>query len=459
MSVPSASSPRPPVRSILHLFGLEPGLLHAHEKTLLLLATGLTATAFVIGFSDVSGRYGGIDLRNRVVGARVLAAGKDPYSFRWQPGMSEQWLDPVQRGDIPRVTVPPTVLCLYQSIVWLPYGTLRLVHFGLEWAALLAAIAILAPTIPGRRWRVVFLIVAAATIALGAAWRMHTERGQLYALHALLLAIGVRSGMRSNLDSWRAGIAFGLAIALRPNFAPLGLAFLVLGKYRTAGGAIATAFAAIVLTLPWAGVSDWKSYMAMGDMYYRSMSLPEETPPEQGGPVDAEGFWFGSVIVDPSTPSSSFARFYAESRKRFGLPMINLGTTSKAAILGMTAVLIGLLITGRHRRSPRVVLLLILAFLLDLEYFLPHRWPYADVHWLVPLALAVPLFRSPRPTPQAALLCVLGALVIGNSLALATHSYTTSLARTYLLASGLTILAVWAWFHPNGRPQMEGASG
>src|SRR3954470_14128773 len=106
MSTPPAG--RPPARSILHLVGLDPAGLRPHERTLVLLAAGLIALAIGSGLTDVTGTYGGIDVRNRCVGARVLTAGMDPYTFRWQPGMPDTLLDPRHPAEVPRVTVPPT---------------------------------------------------------------------------------------------------------------------------------------------------------------------------------------------------------------------------------------------------------------------------------------------------------------------------------------------------------------
>jgi hypothetical protein len=187
-------------------------------------------------------------------------------------------------------------------------------------------------------------------------------------------------------------------------------------------------------------------------VYYRYLSAPDQFNQGQVDPPDAEGFYFGSVIVDNDSPSSSFARFYSENRERWGLPRLDLGKVSKGLIVGLILLFLGVLALHRRRRSLRAALLVVIVAMLDLEFLLPHRWPYVDIHWLVPLALSVPLFRSPRPVPQAALLCVLAGLVLGNSLALVTHPYTITLARTYLLAGGLTALAWWGWCRQRSRP-------
>jgi hypothetical protein len=83
--------------------------------------------------------------------------------------------------------------------------------------------------------------------------------------------------------------------------------------------------------------------------------------------------------------------------------------------------------------------------LLDQEYFLPHRWPYVDVHWLLPLALAAPALAAARPANRLGVVLILVGLVVGNALALSPQPYTTTLARTYLLALGLTCVAWAEW--------------
>jgi hypothetical protein len=354
----------------------------------------------------------------------------------------------VDADQVARVTVPPTTLCLYRALSWMPYRAIRLIHFALEWLALVAVIRVLTPLIPRPRLRVGFLVLTAVLVAAGAFWRMHTERGQIYVLHALLLALGSQWAYRARLDSWRAGAAFGLAVALRPSLAPLLLAFLVLGRFRTAVGGFAAAALAVGLTVPVVGVGVWQSYFQMGDDYYLGLWAPERLPPAPVPPdTHAEGFDFGYIIVDPGAVPNTFGSTYRQVQGWLGLPVIDLGRWSKAGMAGLTLALLAVLAVGRRRaaRSPRAALLLILAVVLDLEYFLPFRWPYADIHWLVPLGLAVPCLASPRPGPWGALVCVLGGLLIGNSLALTPDPYVVRLGRTYLLAGGLTGLAVWAW--------------
>src|SRR5262249_1620013 len=157
--------------------------------------------------------------------------------------------------------------------------------------------------------------------AFGDFWRLHVERGQVYAFHLLALSAGVylclrrnsaevlppppsrgrvasgrldspspppprvpppppprhlppsppppralpREGGGSHLASWAAGVAFGVAAAFRPNLIVLAPAFLVLGKWRTGLGTLLTAAVAVAATLPLAPPGVWRSYLEMGD--------------------------------------------------------------------------------------------------------------------------------------------------------------------------------------------------
>ena len=60
--------------------------------------------------------YSPDDLRNRVVGARVMLVGHDPYTFFWQPGMPEELLDPVHEPKAHRLTVSPPTLLIYAVV-------------------------------------------------------------------------------------------------------------------------------------------------------------------------------------------------------------------------------------------------------------------------------------------------------------------------------------------------------
>ena len=94
----------------------------------ILLITSIFFT--VVGFlqdMENSANYGGIDLRNRVIGARLIKANYDPYFFKWSEEYSEFFLDPRDHPNLPvnRVTVPPTILMIHSIFSDISY-TIRM---------------------------------------------------------------------------------------------------------------------------------------------------------------------------------------------------------------------------------------------------------------------------------------------------------------------------------------------
>ena len=111
---------------------------------LILLAGFLNAApAFLTSLKD-SLEYSGVDLRCKVVAARAMLAGLDPYAYEWKPGMSGRLLDPMRRHPGPsRATYPPTLLLMYAPLAELPYRTQRITWALLEWTALAASLGVL----------------------------------------------------------------------------------------------------------------------------------------------------------------------------------------------------------------------------------------------------------------------------------------------------------------------------
>lgn len=454
-------SPAPPPAKVdiplLLRFGIASSRLTGHETVGLQVALLVLLLAGLISAADV-GAFAGIDLRNRVVGARLALAGADPYFTRWSPGMPEELLDPINREPRPRLTAPPTILCLYAPFAPLPYRAQRFLFWALEWAALLGSLVLLTRVVSSRRLRVTLLLVAVLGFAAAEPWLMHIERGQIYVLYLLLLSAAVSLCLRHGLDSWQAGVIFGLAAALRPSFVLVVPAFLVLGKWRSASAAVTAAGVAVALTLPLVGPAGWESYFRTGDIYYEYEWAPERwpDPPDRATlPWEAEGYNFQRAR--PGGPSSSFAHGYAVAQAEHGWPRLNLGLVSKAAML---LFLLGFL-AALHRcrnlpRSPRLTLAVIVLLLLDAEYFLPMRWPYVDILYLVPLALLLPALVGNAPHHRYAAVLVAFGLTVGQNVILFGQLETPSVIRTLALSVGLTVLGVYLWLR--GMPQPEASS-
>lgn len=121
-----------------------------NNKTLnLLIVSAIIIT--LIGFAvDLQNTfvYWGTDLRNRVVGARLIIEGIEPYFFSWHQGLSDRFLDPLDPVDslISRVSVPPTVLALQSIIARLPYMPQKIIWLIVQWSAFLGTVFLLIKT-------------------------------------------------------------------------------------------------------------------------------------------------------------------------------------------------------------------------------------------------------------------------------------------------------------------------
>src|SRR5205807_5005142 len=121
------------------LFSLFPERLTPIERALLRVALIITIAIAAFSFWDMRTRPGD-DLRNRVVGARVMLTGADPYAFHWQSGMPEELLDPVYDPKAHRLTISPPTLLLYAPIAPLPFRTERFISFATEWLAMMVSL-------------------------------------------------------------------------------------------------------------------------------------------------------------------------------------------------------------------------------------------------------------------------------------------------------------------------------
>ena len=77
-----------------------------------------------------------------------MLEGIDPYFFKWQPGLSEKFYDPL---DIPtelvsKLSVPPTVLFLHSIIAGLSYVQQKVIWLLVQWAAFIGTVLIFVKT-------------------------------------------------------------------------------------------------------------------------------------------------------------------------------------------------------------------------------------------------------------------------------------------------------------------------
>jgi hypothetical protein len=362
--------------------------------------TVVLAMTFLNGIASVyDGRnFSGYDLRIRVVGARLLLRGIDPYTYSSSRDYPPQLQDPGQqfRG-LSRCPYPPPLLLVYAPLSPLPYPVQRGLWMGLEWLALLAVIALASRLSHSARVRFLTAALGLGLVASSYVWRFHVERGQYYVFIALLLVLGLRLLLRCRRDHLGAGILFGLAIALRPPVAVLLVPLFVRGLRRTALAGGITAVLCVVATLPLSGPAAYGNYLRMATEWEKIM-LDWSYAERQYGPMPREtgvvdGFRNGALELRGQNWTVGLLLSQARRPALFQTP-----AGQKVVYVAVLALWLGLFYLANRVRpfSVRETVQAAVWLTVLTDYFLPMRVEYADVLYLLPMTLAMPALARQR---------------------------------------------------------------
>ena len=417
------------------------GLWRARWFVLAALAAALVL-AIATSLGDAMA-FAGFDLRPKVLGARALLLGLDPYvvaTLRWTSATPPELADPqtvfYAGKDLSRVTYPPSLLLLYMPFATLPYKVQRLLWWGMEWAAMLAAICVLCAATP-RRFRLAFLVAAIGAFACSYFWRWHAERGQYYVFVVLLLSLDLLA-LRAAVLRPRAwlGAPTGVALAFRPTIAVVVPLLWIMGERRAAVTAILTAATVMIATLPFAGAQEWEHYfdnaatMARQQMVGGKEFFSVSLPPPAGASFLIEGYDFHPgqelQLVGRNAAIAGLVRQPWALRLSVALALL-LSVGAVVAMLWLQA-----------QRAPRELrLLLFVSLPVLLDYTVPMRWLYVDVAFLPVLAVLLPAaIRRADPWALGSLSAALLASVY--------EGMTVSMLRTplFLVAIALSAMAL-----------------
>ena len=332
---------------------------------------------------------GGVDFRNRLVGARLMLAGEDPYWYKWTLGDPLRWLDPVDPPQMPmnRNTVTPACLTVCAPLAPLGYMQARIVWLLVQWAAYAGLAALLVTSVgPGQDRRLVLILVLLAFI--GEAWRAHVERGQIYVLYALLLAISYRI-TRAGHQTW-GGLVLGLLVVLRPTLLLTVVPFALSRRWWFVAATVVGAVAGVLGCFVLADTDDWRSYFRAVDttctayMAGENLDLPAATP-HATIPATIEGWSHLSRSIRFGDPQSGFAPIV----RFFGVPQGKL-VMQLAMLIYVRLAAVCIYRCWKPPVSPGKTFFIGVVVALSAELFMPiRRGGYANVVWLVPTGILI----------------------------------------------------------------------
>lgn len=374
-------APRPPMKSAVPVFAVVLMLV------LLVASFGTDVTQMAAG--------GSIDLRNRITGARLMAAHRDAFHYKWKLPEPSELCDPFNNPALPitRTTVTPTLLMLNLPLAPLPYRYIQYIWLITQWLMLLGTAAMWMLVIPKGGWR--WLWAATVTgFTFTVAWRHHTDRGQAYVVMLFILACWILVTRHPKHDNgFLPGLIAGLLVALRPPFLLLLSPFVLVRRRGQLLGALCGLVLSAGLPLLWSPScwSDYHSAMQTWSDLYRAGTFNPKPPP-QAYPPQVEGLSIDTLAHFsrdiPFADSSLFALF-----KSLGADIV-----PALPVLLTLVLLVALWFRASRGQPDDIVLAGIAAWSFLGDLFLPApRNSYNDVQILNLVAFGLVLARGRQP--------------------------------------------------------------
>ncbi|MCB0810660.1 MAG: DUF2029 domain-containing protein [Flavobacteriales bacterium] len=355
-------------------------------------------------------RYGGIDLRDKVLGSRSLLEGRSPYFDPWEPGEPERFADPMVPvgASLTRFTGTP-----FQALVMIPLGLVPYDVARYGWAAA-SYLLLLIPLYQlarhfgsDHRWWA-FPLVAGGMVAC-TSWHLHVERGQVYVIYGALISWGFLL-LHQRRDLLFGVLAAGL-ILFKPTYALLFVPLILHTTRRMWLGGLAVALLSVAafLALP-NGLAPWMEYRDAMAEWTRYATTAEPVS------LDPDAFVYPPSIEGREDLTSMHPMEF-ENSSAFALAQAFLGELpgwTSSLLMGAWGLLLLILFRTKWRSMSRADLLL-MGFILWLGCMLVlpvPRFDYQVVQWAGPLLYLLLLHRLPHgPWPAMAGLGVV--LVVG----------------------------------------------
>jgi hypothetical protein len=332
--------------------------------------------------------YTGAALRNRIVSARYMHNGMDPYFSKWKPGMDERFLDPIDSPEYPvnRCTVTPGILLLHVPLCFLSYFYIKYIWLILELAAFGLILFFFIDLASTQREKQLIIIGASFFILATSSWHFHIDRGQVYIFYAFMISLSYwLSHKILKMNQEMSGFILGFSAWLRPPMIFMLLPFIAAKKYRTLGGFAAGLSIGVIISILAGQIPVWESYFKAMTIWTHAQveGLPMDlTAANIKYPLNGEGVNLMSYGMDYDIDFFSIQ----------GLAMQYLGIALSPGILQITFLGLALALTIYFfvKDSKDYQSIFLIGFLLIMlnEYFLPApRCSYNYVQWIFPVLL------------------------------------------------------------------------
>ena len=352
------------------------------------------------------------DLRNRIVGSRMIEDGRSPYFYKWQKGDPIRYYDPTNFDTLKAsiMTSTPFLHRVFYPIADLPQARISKIWLAAEYILFICMTVFafsLARTNEGKMAVVLFFIL----FLLSNAWKKQMANGQTYIWvpsFAMLFFFFFRKN-KHVVWTVAAGIAAVCLLLTKPNTLVFFIPFLF--QFRQYSRARIVAFFIPLLVMGgWILLNSaerglWQDYgrvvSAYTDISQGHAALQHNDPDPQY--PNWEGIDMKTAAVAEAQYNQT-AKVYSENGNFFVLWLITTHHRLPVPVLGIMALaIVSLLILLFYRQAhggrTDVTRTAIFGFCLYMvtDLFSPvYRHQYYTVQWIFPLLLAASLytFRS-----------------------------------------------------------------
>ncbi|MEO7309634.1 MAG: glycosyltransferase family 87 protein [Chitinophagaceae bacterium] len=423
------------------------------RQILLVLSVLLWGYAFITSIIVSSPFFA--DLRNRVVGARLMKDGLSPYFYIWHVNMPVRYYDTfVQQNTVfSKCTSSPALNWLFTFFCDLPQYHINIFWFAIQWMCI-AAIVWCGCKLAATRMQKVSISLLAAFFSCSAGMRQHFFQGQIYLLvpACILLAI-VCTPRKMNLISCLIfGVCLSLVVFVRPTYILLAIPFLFYKKYRSgliAFGCLLSAYAIFAFQNK-VQLKNWQDYTIVMKYFSTHYTFKTDTIVLEKDALpytSVEG-----VQLDYQPPASmfdlgdgdsgEFSNYFPIHQRLFGtLPPFKLIVVFQIVGLIVGALLILLILRKRTGQAFLGIMIVCCCVVWGLDFLMPvHKSLYYNVFLLLPVILLLSL--NTKLTRAVMGLTFLGLLLNTHSVKFLTMSYTVG----QLLLLAACLLQVYANF-------------
>lgn len=347
------------------------------------------------------------DLRNRVVGARLIKDGKSPYFYKWKAADGIRYYDPVAFDSLTfsNMTATPFFHHLIAPLAELPQRQLSKQWLLIQYLLLLTALVFFLRAAPDTM-RQILLVAAAALFLLTEGWKMSIQNGQNYLFIPFFAMLFYFAFIQKKTPVW-ALVAGSLAVSLvliRPNCIFFFVPFVLLLKKLPRNYLLAL-FTPLLFFALWLAFSKQERFF--WDDYRRQVTL--QIKMHQGIPAtlqqNEKGYYANWEGIDSKVLARDirehpylqhtengnfFVLYYKIAKSKLSLTTISILSAFTLLVLS------GYFYYKHWKYDPGPEALALMGYCLYMvsDFYSPvYRHQYYTVQWMFPIFLALIAFR------------------------------------------------------------------